>query len=66
MIRIKFGISKRRANKWRRNAYKLGQAHGRLEGEKQVIFNLQRRIELLNPDFPVPVAELRKWVKLDD
>lgn len=66
MIRIRFGISKRRANRWRKNAYKLGYLHGVRDGEQQVIYNLQRRIELLNPDFPVPVAELRKWVKLDD
>lgn len=66
MIRIKFGISKRRANKWRKSAHKLGYLQGTRDGEQQVIYNLRQRIELLNPDFPVPVSELRKWVNLND
>ena len=66
MIKIRFGISKRRANKWRKYAHKLGYLQGRQDGEQQVIYRLRQRIELLNPDFPVPVAELKKWVNLDE
>lgn len=66
MIRIKFGISKRRAYKWRKSAYKLGYVQGTRDGEQYVISNIRKRVELLNPDYPVSVTELRKWVGLDD
>ena len=66
MIRIKFGISKRRLKKIKKIAYQLGHAHGTKAGEQYVINNIRKRVELLNPEYPVSVTELRKWVGLDD
>lgn len=66
MIRIKLGVSKRKAKRRANKAYLAGHKQGLEWGEVSVINNLRKRVELLNPDFPVPVAELRKWVGLDD
>lgn len=65
MIKIQLGKSKRKAKKEAKKAYSRGYTEGFERGETSVISNIQRRVELLNPDFPVPVAELRKWVGLE-
>lgn len=65
MIKIKFGVSKRKAKKQAQKAYLDGHKRGYDYGEASVISNIQRRVLLLNPDYPVSVTELRKWVDLD-
>lgn len=66
MIKIQLGRSKRKAAKQAKKAYSKGYCEGFEHGETSVISNIQRRVELLNPDYPVSVTELRKWVGLDD
>lgn len=65
MIKIQCGITKRKAKKQAAKAFSKGYCEGFESGESSVIHNLRNRIELLNPDFPVPVSELRKWVGLN-
>lgn len=65
-IKISIGVSKRKARNRAKKAHSLGHFEGYKKGEASVINNIRKRVELLNPDYPVPVAELRKWVGLDD
>lgn len=65
MIKIRFGVSKRKAKRQAQKAYLNGRAAGFKQGEASVIGEIRYRVELLNPDFPVSVTELRKWVGLD-
>lgn len=67
-------ISKKQLKKKLRKSFTNGYDHGydagylqaEIDAEQQIIGKFQERVRLLNPDFPVTVAELRKWVGLDD